>query len=101
MVVTAGAHGAALKLKDGPLLRHLGCKVKVADAVGAGDAFLAMLLQGLLADEAGEHAAELLAKACAVGAYVASRQGATPQIVWEEVERLRTASAPTEVVPLQ
>lgn len=98
VVVTAGAHGAALQVREGPLLRHRGCKVSVADAVGAGDAFLAVLLQGMLEDEKGQNAAQLLAKACAVGAFVASRQGATPQIAWEEVEALCAASAPTEVV---
>lgn len=46
------------------------------DAVGAGDAFLAALVASLLLD--GEDSDVALERGCALGAYVASRPGATP-----------------------
>jgi fructokinase len=72
--VTRGAEGAAL-LREGRWTEHAGFAVEVRDTVGAGDAFLAALLAGLLSggdDEALLRAANLL------GAYVASRDGAIP-----------------------
>ncbi|MCA1766151.1 MAG: carbohydrate kinase [Desulfobulbaceae bacterium] len=74
LVVTEGAEGAWL-IAGGDYYRTPGRPVKVADTVGAGDAFFAALLaareQGLGWQEALDRAAEL-------GAYVASRYGATP-----------------------
>jgi fructokinase len=52
VVVTCGGDGAALWLRDVGLFTHAGCKVNAVDAVGAGDAFLASLLDGLLKEEA-------------------------------------------------
>jgi fructokinase len=49
--------------------------VEVADTVGAGDAFLAALLSGLLNGHDGE---DVLRLANRLGAYVASRNGALP-----------------------
>lgn len=72
--VTRGERGAAL-LHQGEWNEHPGYRVKVADAVGAGDAFLAALISGLYA---GATAEETLTRANAVGAYVASCNGATP-----------------------
>ncbi|HEX6070666.1 MAG TPA: PfkB family carbohydrate kinase [Longimicrobiaceae bacterium] len=72
--VTRGAEGATL-LREGRWTEHAGFAVEVRDTVGAGDAFLAALLAGLLSgrdDEALLRAANLL------GAYVASRDGAIP-----------------------
>lgn len=74
--VTAGARGAGL-LKDGVWMWEPGRTVKVADTVGAGDAFLARLLCGLLARK--ETPAQTLAGACRLGEWVASRSGATPE----------------------
>jgi fructokinase len=91
VVVTSGGEGAALTLSTGQTFRHRGCKVNVADAVGAGDAFLATLLQGLCCS--GQSAAEVLARACAVGAFVASQSGATPTLDWDAIAELQ-ASAP-------
>ena len=51
-VVTLGGDGAALFLLGRGTWTHRGCPVTAIDAVGAGDAFLASLLRGLLLDEA-------------------------------------------------
>ncbi len=72
--VTRGAHGAAL-WRDGRWSEHPGFEVEVRDTVGSGDAFLAVLLVGLLngtADDALLHHANL------IGAYVATQHGAVP-----------------------
>lgn len=74
--VTRGANGAALW--DGG---HLTCvpapHVKVRDTVGAGDAFMAGLMRGLTSGAEVEH---VLQGACRLGAFVASRDGATPRL---------------------
>ena len=72
--VTRGSHGAAL-LHDGELSEHPGFPADVRDTVGAGDAFLAVLLSGLLA---GSSDAELLQHANLMGAYVVTQFGALP-----------------------
>src|SRR5258705_4388668 len=72
--VTRGSEGAAL-WHDGKWTEHPGFKVEVRDTVGAGDAFLAVLLSGLLA---GEPDAALLQHANLIGAYVATQFGAVP-----------------------
>jgi len=48
-----------------------------ADTVGAGDAFLAALVNSLLVEN--EAPSRALERACALGGYVASRRGATPE----------------------
>ncbi len=72
--VTRGSRGAAL-LHDGELSEHPGFPAEVRDTVGAGDAFLAVLLAGLLA---GSSDAELLQHANLMGAYVVTQFGALP-----------------------
>jgi fructokinase len=62
-------------LHDGAWTEHPGFEVEVRDTVGAGDAFLAVMLAGLLngtSDEA------LLQHANLMGAYVATQFGAVP-----------------------
>jgi len=76
MCVTRGAHGAIL-LHQGELVEHGGFAVRVADAVGSGDAFLAVLLDSLLTADVS--AAEMLRRANAAGAHVATQDGATPR----------------------
>jgi fructokinase len=82
--VTRGQLGAAL-LHDDEWYEDEGFRVEVADTVGAGDAFLAALMEGLF-----KHIepAQLLRRANAVGAFVASRRGATPEIDEQEIEGL-------------
>jgi fructokinase len=73
--VTRGARGALL-WQEGEVFEHGGYHVEVQDTVGAGDAFLAAFLVGLLQDVKGE---PLLRYANHLGAYVASRLGGTPE----------------------
>ena len=95
VVVTCGGDGAALWLRDGGLFTHVGCKVTAVDAVGAGDAFLASLLDGLLK---GEAPALVLARANAVGAFVATQHGATPPLDSAAIQALMAASPPAKHV---
>jgi fructokinase len=72
--LTRGANGSLL-LANGAWSEHPGLRVKVTDAVGAGDAFTAAWTLGLLArqplEEIGRRANEL-------AAFVCTRPGATP-----------------------
>jgi len=83
--ITRGEDGAILYYK-GNFYDHDGYKIKVKDTVGAGDSFLATLLNELLVKENSPQVA--LAKACAVGALVASKEGANCIIDNEEIAQL-------------
>ncbi len=72
--LTRGSEGAAL-WNEGRWTEHPGYKVEVRDTVGAGDAFLAVLLAGLFSGGAD---AALLQHANLIGAYVATQYGAVP-----------------------
>jgi fructokinase len=72
--VTLGDQGARL-WREGTHWHHPGHPVEVADPVGAGDAFLAAFLSGLLHGRDGE---ALLNLANGLGAYVAAHPGAFP-----------------------
>ena len=85
--VTAGARGAGLGWKDRWYWEEAK-PVSVVDTVGAGDAFLAQLIDGLLLRN--EEPAAVLALACRRGEWVASREGATPEYLLEG----RAASRP-------
>lgn len=80
--VTAGARGAGL-LVDGKWLWADARPVQVRDTVGAGDAFLAALLHGLLASQLEPEM--ILRRACRLAEFVVSRDGATPIYTVEEV----------------
>lgn len=87
--VTRGADGCLL-VGDGDVADVPGCKVTVADAVGAGDAFCAALITARLAAWPLQRCAEF---ANEVGALVASRPGAMPDVAREYAElRRRYAS---------
>jgi fructokinase len=73
--ITSGDRGAGV-LRSGRWTWEPGRRVDVVDTVGAGDAFLAQLLAGLLAG--GRSEAQLVADACRRGEWVASRAGACP-----------------------
>jgi fructokinase len=74
--VTRGERGCAI-LKGGEYVEVPGVPVKVADTVGAGDAFAAAFLHGL---DQGWPAAKIGAYANRLGALVASRTGAVPDL---------------------
>ncbi len=70
--VTRGAQGAVLYVPGG---KHVcdGIAVNAIDTTGAGDAYTASILTGVLA---GEEPAVMLRKACAAGALAATKKGA-------------------------
>jgi fructokinase len=82
--VTQGAEGA-LVYDQGNWYSSKGFPIQVADTVGAGDAFLATLIAGVLHDHPME---EVLRRACAMGALVASKAGANPEIHPNELQTL-------------
>jgi len=73
---TRGPKGSLI-LAEGRWSDHPGISTQVVDTVGAGDAFTATMIVGLLGglslDEVSQHANE-------VAAYVASCAGATPKL---------------------
>jgi fructokinase len=81
--VTKGSHGAVL-LSEGKLYYNSGYQIKVKDTVGAGDSFLASLIAKLLTKENPQKALDY---ACAVGALVASSEGANPKLETEEIKK--------------
>ena len=74
LAVSTGEKGAWL-VAGGDFFSDPGVTVRVADTVGAGDAFFAALLDGYLR---GRPWPEILQESNRRGAYVASRPGATP-----------------------
>jgi len=75
LIVTRGKNGACL-IHNGMYHEHPGYKVQTVDTVGSGDAFLAGFLAALFD---GKDMTLALTEACAVGAFVATRAGATPE----------------------
>ncbi|WP_372753521.1 carbohydrate kinase [Mariniflexile sp.] len=82
--VTKGAHGAILYFNE-TMFYNSGYKVKVVDTVGAGDSFLASLIDKLLKGTAPQDAINF---ACAVGAIVASSEGPNPKIEDEVIQKM-------------
>lgn len=82
--VTKGKEGALL-FAEGQFYGHPGFKVRTVDSVGAGDAFLAGFVSALFSGKAYDHC---LAFACATGAFVASKAGATPKYDMGEIDRI-------------
>ncbi|WP_210488692.1 carbohydrate kinase family protein [Rufibacter aurantiacus] len=84
VIVTRGENGAAALTEEG-YLEHPGFKVEVADTIGSGDAFLATFLSNYLQQQPIQ---ETLKRASAVGAFVATRPGATPEYSTSDPESL-------------
>lgn len=74
LAVTLGNNGALLICQDG-LFEHPGFLVQVADTVGAGDAFFASLIEGIIQKRSWQ---QCLEQANRRGSIVASKAGATP-----------------------
>ena len=72
--LTLGEKGAKV-FYENKFYNQVGYKVKVADTVGAGDAFLATFIAGYLK---GLTIPDILNNACRIGAFVASKSGANP-----------------------
>ena len=66
------------------IYQNNGYKITVADTVGAGDSFLATLIDCLLKKENPQKAIDT---ACAVGALVTKNHGANPKISLEEINK--------------
>ncbi len=82
--VTMGEKGACYYTNNSFYYQD-GFKINVLDTVGAGDSFLATLVEGILNKTKPQ---EILKKACAVAALVASKEGATPKVSMREINDL-------------
>lgn len=74
LCITRGGRGSIL-IRDGSLHEHPGFRVRVADTVGSGDAFTAVLAHAYLRGASLERMNEMANR---VGAWVASEAGAMP-----------------------
>ncbi|MEI6061936.1 MAG: carbohydrate kinase [Bacteroidota bacterium] len=83
LIVTMGANGAFVLHKN-ELYHHKGFKVATEDSVGAGDAFLAGFLAAFFD---GKDISTALNEASAIGAFVASQPGATPDYTKDVIKR--------------
>ncbi|MGJ8659000.1 carbohydrate kinase family protein [Cellulophaga fucicola] len=79
--VTKGRHGAILYYND-VFYYNSGYQIEVVDTVGAGDSFLASLINKLINENDPQEAIDF---ACAVGALVAGSEGANPEIKEEDI----------------
>lgn len=79
--VTRGSKGAILFI-DGKYHTNAGYKITVADTVGAGDSFLASLVSKLLNGSTPQNAIDF---SSAVGALVASKEGANPELTIQNI----------------
>lgn len=86
--VTLGKDGALLFI-DNKFVYNKGYKITVADTVGSGDSFLATIVSQLLNDSSPQEAINC---ACAVGAVVASKNGANPEVSNEEIKSMMETS---------
>tara|TARA_R110001592_G_scaffold18337_3_gene76234 strand:- start:4027 stop:4911 length:885 start_codon:yes stop_codon:yes gene_type:complete len=84
--VTKGGEGAILYYQN-TFYYNNGFKVEVVDTVGAGDSFLASLTDKLLKGVSPQVSIDF---ACAMGALVASRKGANPEIIKQDIEKFIT-----------
>lgn len=87
--VTKGKHGAVLLWKD-EFYYNPGYSIKVVDTVGAGDSFLAALITKLLSNNNPQKAIDF---GSAIGAMVASCEGANPVFSQKDMERFLELSS--------
>lgn len=85
--VTKGSKGAMLYYNN-VFYNNPGYPIKVVDTVGAGDSFLASLIDQLLKETHPQRAIDF---ACAVGAIVASSKGANPKIEQQAIDEIINA----------
>ena len=77
MLLTLGAEGCCLWSKREGLIRQEAYPVEVVDTVGAGDAFLAGVINGWVKEMESQ---ELLRFGARLGAFVAGKRSATPEL---------------------
>lgn len=82
--VTLGKDGAILFINN-KFVSNKGYTITVADTVGSGDSFLATIISKLLNDSSPQEAIDC---ACAVGAIVASKNGANPEVTSNEITQM-------------
>ncbi|MES2796529.1 MAG: carbohydrate kinase [Bacteroidota bacterium] len=82
--VTLGADGAML-LHENNFYKSAGFEVEVVDTIGSGDSFLASFLSNFLKKI---DVGKAIIEACAMGALVATKHGASPKISSAEIETL-------------
>jgi fructokinase len=87
--ITRGANGSLL-VTPSSQDEHPGFRVKIADTVGAGDAFTATMVHHALR---GSSLAAINAAANRMGAWVASQEGAMPPADSEILKEVRAAAA--------
>lgn len=80
--ITMGSSGAII-FHNGKITQHGGYKVTVEDTVGSGDAFLSGFVKMYLE---GKDPEEILDFACALGAFVATKKGGTPQYSLSDIK---------------
>lgn len=85
--VTLGSKGAMLLAND-KLYSNPGYQVKVVDTVGAGDSFLAYLIDQLLNHLSPQKSID---RSCAMGALVASKKGAISPVKKTEIDHMLKA----------
>ena len=83
IALTKGSEGSIL-FKEGIISKHEGYRINVEDTVGAGDAFVAALVIGLLK---GYKLDDLHKKANRIASYICSKHGATPSLT-NEIRKL-------------
>lgn len=88
IIVTRGGEGAMV-WHDYNFYEHPGFKVEVVDTVGAGDAFLATFIAGLI-DE--QPIPQVLENACAIGAFVTTHRGANPVYNAERIAEIKSSA---------
>jgi fructokinase len=89
VAITAGSRGASL-LVDGEFAEAPAPVVEVVNSIGAGDAFTAAMVDGLLR---GWPSARVLARSISLGSLVASRPGAMSPWSAEELSELEERTA--------
>lgn len=94
VALTRGARGSLLVGRGGERVEHAGFRVRVADTIGAGDAFAAALTHKLLR---GASLAEASDAANRTGAWLTTQTGATPEVSPAELPRILAGlGAPVE-----
>jgi len=84
--VTKGSKGAVL-YRNNKITEHDGFKVQIKDTVGSGDAFLAAFIHGIIQNNKNE---DILKFANSVGAFVATQNGATPELDFNKIKKLKS-----------